>query len=117
MKIWVWQLLPINLFLTGGSLSNVLRDVDVTIFKPSVCDKSYSQLRDYKTLWPSGIIGKYLICAGGEHGGVDSCQVIPGLCQRGIFIKIHNRKCDSWSPETINALYTIDKISWVELCQ
>ncbi|KAL7640545.1 UNVERIFIED_CONTAM: hypothetical protein RMT77_008820 [Armadillidium vulgare] len=58
----------------GGGLSSVLRDADVRIFDSSVCNKSYSTLRDYKMLWPRGIKSNFLLCAGARNGGIDSCQ-------------------------------------------
>ncbi|RXG70346.1 Serine protease 29 [Armadillidium vulgare] len=58
----------------SGGLSSVLRDADVRIFDSSVCNKSYSTLRDYKMLWPRGIKSNFLLCAGARNGGIDSCQ-------------------------------------------
>ena len=60
--------------IEGGSLSDVLRDAIVTIFDPKKCDENYSRLPEYEGLWPRGITGEYILCAGGPDGGIDACQ-------------------------------------------
>ncbi|XP_069184936.1 venom protease isoform X2 [Procambarus clarkii] len=57
----------------GGSLSSTLQEVELTVFPPSRCDRSYSQLDSYSERWPQGI-GDKTICAGDGKGGRDACQ-------------------------------------------
>ncbi|XP_064112631.1 venom protease-like isoform X2 [Macrobrachium nipponense] len=39
----------------GGKGSSIIQEVNVTVFSTSVCDQSYSTLRDYRIVWPRGI--------------------------------------------------------------
>ncbi|XP_068216644.1 venom protease-like [Palaemon carinicauda] len=58
----------------GGSMSNVLREVIVTVFPNRDCDTSYSTLRDYTFRFPGKICGAEFICAGDKDGGKDACK-------------------------------------------
>ncbi|XP_050721237.1 vitamin K-dependent protein C-like isoform X2 [Eriocheir sinensis] len=57
----------------GGQPSSVLQEVNVTVFPPAQCDRSYSNLPHYPAAWPRGI-GKETLCAGDIAGGRDACQ-------------------------------------------
>ncbi|XP_064111812.1 venom protease-like isoform X2 [Macrobrachium nipponense] len=58
----------------GGSMSDVLREVVVTVFPNSDCDVPYSTLRDYNLRFPEKICGPEFICAGDKVGGKDACK-------------------------------------------
>ncbi|XP_050721194.1 clotting factor G beta subunit-like [Eriocheir sinensis] len=57
----------------GGKPSSVLQEVEVTVFSPGQCDRSYSNLPRYPSTWPRGI-GQETLCAGDLAGGRDACQ-------------------------------------------
>ncbi|XP_050721195.1 clotting factor G beta subunit-like [Eriocheir sinensis] len=57
----------------GGRPSSVLQEVEVTVFSPGQCDRSYSNLPHYPSTWPRGI-GQETLCAGDLAGGRDACQ-------------------------------------------
>lgn len=57
----------------GGPMSDVLREVVVTVFPTKRCDAAYRNLRDYSRRFPSGI-GSNFLCAGDRQGGKDACQ-------------------------------------------
>nr|XP_045599361.1 venom protease-like [Procambarus clarkii] len=57
----------------AGFPSSVLQEVQLTVFPPSQCDKSYSTLLEYSISWPQGV-GEETVCAGDLNGGRDSCQ-------------------------------------------
>ncbi|XP_066939822.1 venom protease-like [Macrobrachium rosenbergii] len=57
----------------GGVGSSIIQEVNVTVFPTSVCDQSYSSLRDYELVWPRGI-RETILCAGDPQGGKDACQ-------------------------------------------
>ncbi|XP_066976810.1 venom protease-like [Macrobrachium rosenbergii] len=77
----------------GGTVSDVLREVVVTVFPNSYCDVPYSTLRDYSLRFPEKICGEEFICAGAKVGGKDACRV---GCQplsetRGLVSEISSR--------------------------
>ncbi|XP_042868136.1 venom protease-like [Penaeus japonicus] len=57
----------------GGTGSSVLREVVVTVFPASTCDRLYKELVNYNRIWPQGI-GEETLCAGEVDGGKDACQ-------------------------------------------
>ncbi|KAK8406189.1 hypothetical protein O3P69_007129 [Scylla paramamosain] len=57
----------------GGQPSSILQEVKVTVFSPTQCDRSYSNLPQYAETWPQGI-GQETVCAGDPNGGRDACQ-------------------------------------------
>ncbi|XP_066982153.1 clotting factor G beta subunit-like [Macrobrachium rosenbergii] len=54
-------------------IRSIIQEVNVTVFPTSVCDQSYSTLRDYRIVWPRGI-AETVLCAGDPRGGKDACQ-------------------------------------------
>lgn len=59
---------------SGGHPSSILQEVELTVFSPTQCDRSYSNLTHYAETWPQGI-GQETVCAGDPNGGRDACQV------------------------------------------
>lgn len=59
--------------LQGEGMSDVLREVLVTVFSNSHCDAYYSTLHDYAIRFPGGISSHFL-CAGDILGGKDACK-------------------------------------------
>ncbi|XP_071537119.1 clotting factor G beta subunit-like [Panulirus ornatus] len=68
-----------------GTPSSVLQEVSMTVFTPSRCVASYSELTHYSKNWPRGI-REESICAGDEEGGKDACQGDSGgpIVSRGL---------------------------------
>ncbi|XP_068207141.1 trypsin-like [Palaemon carinicauda] len=56
-----------------GSPSAALQEVDLTMFPTSLCQRAYSDLRQFRVHWPKDI-GQETVCAGHESGGRDACQ-------------------------------------------
>ncbi|XP_047470797.1 venom protease-like isoform X2 [Penaeus chinensis] len=57
----------------GGHRSLSLQEVQVNVFPSSTCHAQYKELRNFNTVWPSGIGGETM-CAGTTAGGKDACQ-------------------------------------------
>ncbi|XP_071537015.1 venom protease-like isoform X1 [Panulirus ornatus] len=58
----------------GGKRSNVPNKVNMTVFRPEVCDQNYLQLFIYEIKFPAGIDDNFL-CMGHPEGGKSACQV------------------------------------------
>ncbi|RXG72539.1 Serine protease snake, partial [Armadillidium vulgare] len=63
-----------QLSVVGSTKSEILREVNLTVFHSAFCDVFYSNLRDYHIKWPRGISEDKLLCVGDSNGMKDACQ-------------------------------------------
>lgn len=66
----------IIIIIKGGILSGTLQEVRISIFDAKKCHNSYSNLKDFRSTFPSGMNAGNVICAGDRKGGKDACQVL-----------------------------------------
>ncbi|XP_066951781.1 venom protease-like isoform X1 [Macrobrachium rosenbergii] len=57
----------------GGYKSPIPNEVNMTVFEPTVCNSSYSELRTFRLEYPRGIDNTFL-CMGAPEGGISACQ-------------------------------------------
>ena len=64
-----------DVLITGSPISDILQEVNITVFESEACTRGYSTLLDFNRKFPTGIKPETHLCAGDELGGKDACQV------------------------------------------
>ncbi|KAL7641359.1 UNVERIFIED_CONTAM: hypothetical protein RMT77_008498 [Armadillidium vulgare] len=107
----------------GSTKSEILREVNLTVFHSAFCDVFYSNLRDYHIKWPRGISEDKLLCVGDSNGMKDACQGDSGapltLTVNGRFILIaivsNGYGCGLQNyPGLYTPVYTNENIDWIK---